>query len=77
MLSVSVLFVSVSLTAEPQPVWVPGGTVIPEEASPPGKAGVYWVNECFSPPPLWSLCPELEAGQLLGHFLGRTDSFPT
>lgn len=31
------VFYFCSLTAEPQPVWVPGATVIPEEASPPGS----------------------------------------
>lgn len=40
-----------SLTAEPQPVWVLGGNVIPEEASPPGKWDLYGVNECSLGPP--------------------------
>lgn len=31
------VFCFCSLTAEPQPVWVLGANVIPEEASPPGK----------------------------------------
>lgn len=31
------IFYFCSLTAEPQPVWVPGATVIPEEASLPGS----------------------------------------
>lgn len=32
-------------------MWVLGGNVIPEEASPPGKLDLYWVNECSVGPP--------------------------